>query len=162
MGITAKIVKKGNTTDKMRKNLIALNKENVKIGYFAEQGKHPSGMTFAELMALQEFGTEDIPKRPVFQITAFTKAPNKSRAVNGAVRNWTRDLAGPANTRTLLNQIGRYYQKELKGLFGDGSALTPNSPLTIRIKGRDEPLVDSGELRDNLAYKNSIDEKIQK
>lgn len=160
--IKAKIVKKGRTFDKIRKSVKDIHQENVQVGYFAGQGQHASGLSFPALMAIHEFGTDDIPKRPVFQITAFGAKPQKSSRIKSAIRNWSSNLTGRADAKLLLDTIGKYYQKELQSLFGDTSALASNSPITIRIKGRDEPLVDSGELRDNLAYRNSIDEEIKK
>jgi len=160
--IKAKVVKKGRTFNKIRKSVKDIHQENVQIGYFAGQGQHTSGLSFPALMAIHEFGTDDIPKRPVFQITAFGAKPQKSSRVKSAIRNWSSNLAGRADAKLLLDTIGKYHQKELQSLFGDTSALASNRPTTIRIKGRDEPLVDSGELRDNLAYRNSIDEEIKK
>jgi len=164
--LTAKIVKKGNSLDKIRSNIRKIDGERVEIGYFEEQGLHNSGLSYSTLMALQEFGTDEIPHRPVFQITAFGNPPQKNARVKSAIRNWSKALLNKDNnkdnSKQLLDTIGKTYQEALLSLFGDTSMLTPNAPLTISLKGRDEPLVDSGELKDNLSYRNSIDKEIKK
>ena len=148
MGITAKIVKKGNSLDTIITNIRKLDGEKVEIGYFEEQGLHSSGLSYSTLMAIHEFGTDEIPKRPVFQITAFGKPPQKDARVKSAIRNWSKGLLNKDNSKQLLDTIGKTYQEALVGLFGSTSELTPNADLTISLKGRDEPLVDTGELRE--------------
>lgn len=158
----AKIVKKGNTLDRIRSNIKSLDGENTQVGYFSEQGDHPSGLSFATLMAIQEFGTDKIPKRPVFQIVGFKKDPARDPEVKSAIRSWSKALAKKDNSKMLLDRVGKTYQEALVSLFGDSSALQSNASPTISLKGRDEPLVDSGELRDNLSYRNSKDNEIKK
>ena len=154
--IKAKIVRKGNSLGKMKANVKKIDKQNVKVGYFPEQGLHNSGLPYATLMAIQEFGTDTVPSRPIFQITASTRPPQREPKVKEAVKEWSKLLTTKDNSKDLLDTIGKNYQGALVGLFGDSSVLSPNADTTIRLKGRDEPLVDSGELRDNLTYKSSI------
>jgi len=51
-------------------------------------------------MALQEFGTDEIPHRPVFQITAFGNPPQKNARVKSAIRNWSKALLNKDNPGT--------------------------------------------------------------
>ena len=119
-------------------------------------------------MSILEFGAEkgpknpEIPKRPIFQIVAFTGSPQYNPKVSRSIRNWSKTLASKDNSRDLLNAIGKIYQQELVSLFGDTSLLDDNSPTTVRLKGRNDPLEDSGDLKGNLAYRNSKDKEIMK
>tara|TARA_R110000851_G_scaffold100830_1_gene216624 strand:- start:275 stop:766 length:492 start_codon:yes stop_codon:yes gene_type:complete len=161
--ITAKVVKKGNSLSKISKNVKKLDGENVQIGYFAEQGVHKgSKMTYASLMALLEYGNEDIPKRPIFTIAAFQNSPEKDTRVKRAVRAWNKELLTSDNSKALLDKLGRMYRKSIGDLFGDTSAIEGNHPTTIRLKGRDDPLRDTGDLKRKLSFRNSLDKEIKK
>jgi hypothetical protein len=44
-------------------------------------------------------------------------------------------------------------KKDIQSIFGDTSKLASNAPSTIRKKGRNEPLVDTGTLKKKVAYR---------
>ena len=164
MPVTIKIKRTGDSFKKLSKSLQKTNKTKVDIGYFAEQGIHqPSGRPYPEQMALLEFGDEDIPPRPVFRITSLRSPPNKLQRTRKILRAWAASLTKKVNVNTTLDRFGSLYSEKIKNIFGKSPPLTRSADLTIFLKGgRNTPLIDTGDLKSNLAYKNSIDKEVKK
>lgn len=152
--IKAKIVQRGDKLKKARGRLKRDSKREVQIGYFQEQGTHSSGYTFPELMAIHEFGLLDTtPVRDVFQITAASIKPGQNKDVKSSVRRFLKDIVNGKGVEDNLLDSGEPIREALNSVFGDTSLLQENSERRVREKGRNEPLVDSGSLRDHLAIK---------
>jgi len=147
--------------EKVLKHFQSLDDLEIFTGYFKEQGNHSSAsgegesLSYAEIMELHHFGTDNIPSRPLLSIaTGELKRGNDKDLLQ-----FCKDACGqigklPSNSK----KIGREMRDYSKAIFGDMSVMDSNAPLTQALKGRDEPLVDTGELRDNLAYKTSLDD----
>ena len=61
-------------------------------------------------------------------------------------------IDGTASAMSILNGIGELAVKQMRQEIARFK--TPkNAPLTIRNKGKDDPLVDTGKLGDSIAYK---------
>ena len=61
-----------------------------------------------------------------------------------------------------LEAFAKSAQKAIKRGFGNTAILPPNAPSTVKKKGFNAPLVETGDLRDNLAYKISAKKGIKK
>lgn len=163
MKLIAKIVK-GKTDDlqKLKKHLLKLQKEKIEVGYFDGEIHQGSEMPLATLMALHESGvpTNNTPSRPVFAIGYEELLPSRNKHTALYVKNIFGQVGMmPKN----VNILGEHYRDWLKAIFGDIGVLESNSPSTQAMKdGRDEPLVDEGELRDNLGYKSTSDKTVKK
>lgn len=145
-----KITRKTRNIEKLIKKLEKIGKSNVSSGYFPEQGYHSEyGMSYANLMSIHETGKFGLPVRPVKFLTAQhmdRSYPEWSIAIK-------KFLQGKQDLDSSLHEIGIEATAEAKSIFGSVPPLQPNSPETIQIKGSNQPLVDSGELRDNWGYK---------
>lgn len=102
----------------------------------------------AKKAAFNEFGTADIPERPFFR-----KAISRIRAgeitplIKAAVDRQTMTVPPAAAT-----EIGRAAASVVKSSI-DRTDSPPNAPGTIRQKGKDDPLVDGGEMRRGVKHR---------
>lgn len=147
------------------KNLEKLESESVDYGYFG--GKvhvteyDKSGNTEAYLMMILEMGSEsaNIPARPVFRRTGESMQDiSNSKKLSTPLKKFL--LAACDNkdkiSSTLL-EIGDILRKETQKNFGRANkiGLEPNRSKTIAKKGRNDPLVDTGSLRDSMGVRTS-------
>ncbi len=52
-----------------------------------------------------------------------------------------------------INSVGLYAQNKVRAWFRDPrNNWAPNSPLTIKLKGSNRPLIDTGALRQSITY----------
>ena len=165
MGLKRRLIKKGNTLDKLAKQIHTINGESVEVGHYETQGLHPSGFTYPELMAIHHTGNpeDNLPARPVLSILAFRMfSPNrvKDPVIRRAITKWLKGPIAPSSNINMLNSIGRELVRKEKAIFGSG-VLVKNAPRTISIKGSNSPLIDTGDLRDHTSYKTSIDDKVK-
>ena len=146
-----KITRKTRNIEKLIKKLEKIGKSNVSSGYHPEQGYHSEyGMSYANLMAIHEKGMfENLPPRPVrlyTQVEMERSYPQWSIAIK-------KFLQGKQDLDSSLHEIGIEATQVAKGIFGQSPPLQPNHPITIEIKNSNQPLVYTGELRDNWGYK---------
>lgn len=147
-------------------NLKAAHKATVEVGYFKEQGKHPTtrnNLSYAELMAMQEL-REDGHDRPLLTYGYIENEGNFEENILDNIQDFMYNGAwGKTHSiKKYLDNIGKFQLKSLKALFGDSSFLKPNTTSTSLRKGFQAPLIETGALRDNLSYRESITNKIQR
>lgn len=171
MTISAKMEKTGNTFNNYMNLFRELHSKYVEIGYFESQGKHYSGMTYPELMALHEFGERgkrggvNIPPRPVFQIVSYS-THNDPLKIPKIASGFKKLLLMPeTNSRKQISQflsvVGVVYRDALKDVFGKTPPLEKNADWYAELKPNgNEPLVLEGDLKRHLTYKTSIDDKV--
>lgn len=60
----------------------------------------------------------------------------------------------PETARAAINEVGDSAVKAIEDSFSNKGYGTwkDNAPWTIRVKGRNDPMVDTGELRDSISY----------
>lgn len=127
----------------------------VTVGIHAEDNApHESGdgATLVEVAIYNEFGTANIPERP-FLRTAISE--EKKKVAKFISRRIGRAIEGKMPMELALSQIG------IKGQSLVRNKITrlkepPNSPATIDKKGSSNPLIDTGLMRQSIAWK--IDE----
>lgn len=127
----------------------------AQCGYFDSKVHHDSGLALAGLMYILEEGSEkaNIPPRRVFKGSGemLGDVSNKSKVGEVAKRfliEVTKDKVPTAS----IEELGELLKNITQSNFGRGSklSLAPNRPSTVRTKGRNDPLVDTGELRDSI------------
>lgn len=133
---------------KLEKQLNKLRKMNVKAGILSDAGSHESGKTLAEIAAYNEFGTDRIPERPAHRDT-FEKTRPKFKT--NLAKSVDMVIEGKATPEQVLNRIGAWYVGQLKkGVIAWDDP--PNAPSTIRQKGSDNPLIDTGRTVNSINY----------
>jgi len=95
--------------------------------------------------AAHEYGTESIPMRPWLRTSAARYGKGWARAYRAAV---SAAILGE-NVETPLRLVGLGMQGDVQATVLDGPWF-PLSPETIRRKGSDVPLVDSGQMRQSI------------
>lgn len=157
-------------SDKFSKILAAFKsaeKESVEIGFFNEQGVHrSSGLKYADLARIHERGVTKrlsngglmvIPPRPVlrFGLGVMRRKAKTSRALKRGFREWARSLDKNPEIDHFLESLGQLGVRSVKGIFGNKSFLIGNKRSTIAKKGFDKPMIETGELYKNVAYRTS-------
>lgn len=124
--------------------------DKVDIGWFNEQGKHHSGMSYPELARVHLNGVR-VPKRDILGVAMFLHNPKTDKAIKRAIRKWLRknNLA----TKDLFLMLGRVEKKNITETFG-------NSLLGITLNPT--PLVDTGEWKSKTAFKLRSEGKIRR
>lgn len=110
----------------------------VRVG-FLEGATYPDGTPVAEVAAIQNFGSTDIPARPFFSNMVSDKSPQWGErfAKVLAAADYDTDLA--------LARMGEGIAGQLRQSIVD----TNDPPLarrTVERKGHDKPLVDTGHM----------------
>ena len=106
-----------------------------------------------------EFGTKGgasgggwggpIPERP-FLRNAMRNNASKYR--NAMASSAERILLGQATLDSVLTKLGTLAEQDVKNEITSLRS-PPNSPVTIEMKGSDNPLIDTGEMRNSVRYK---------
>lgn len=127
----------------------------VKIGF-------PRGSTNVDKAIWNEFGTKGgasgggwggpIPERPFMRNTVRN---NKNKYLRAMKTEAPRILRGEVGTRQVLSKLGVLGQNDIQDEITSLRS-PPNSPVTIALKGSDNPLIDTGEMRQSVTWK--IDE----
>lgn len=131
----------------------------VKLG--ALPGVYKNGMTYAEILAINHYGSETIPPRPVLRIAAenILSSPAMKKHMKAYFKNV---MAYSKRGRTqdvkdieakMLTALGQQVAAEAKRIIERNSGeLQHNAPSTVLKKGFDKPLFESGELIKKLSY----------
>lgn len=116
--------------------------------YPAEGGKPP--LTIATVAAVNEFGTADgrIPARPFLRPAITEGAPTFTRL---AERELPDIMLGKQPMSRLLHRMGLLAMGMVQRKITDLKS-PPNAPSTIAKKKSDNPLIDTGVLRQSINY----------
>ena len=147
--ITTKVTRKTKNLDKLIKKIKALSRKEIKSGYFADQGQHPTaGMSYTDLAYLHATGTSKFPDRDIrldafYELKDFNFTPLLNKYFYGKA-----SLEGTTST------IAFRVEDISQSLFGVPSVNNPdNSDWWAEQKrleghGGNTPLVHYGYLRD--------------
>lgn len=131
--------------ERVRRSLLKAARSHVDVGFFDGRPHPKTGETVATVAAINEFGVAElnIPERPFMAATA--------RSTKVGMRMGQELKHAIANPRLSFKwgQIGDFYAKEIKATIENFSQ-PGNAPLTISLKGFDNPLVETGYMRDHV------------
>lgn len=114
---------------------------------FQEGQAYDDGTSLAEVAAYNEFGSSDTPARP-FMKQSFEKHEKELQAACEAVNV---ALSKGDTAQHALNTIGVVAKGLVQEEIGSGD-FAPNSPSTVRQKGSDQPLIDTGHMRQSVNF----------
>lgn len=108
------------------------------------------GTSMAMVAAVNEFGSGDgrIPERS-FLRSGILRGREIYRRLN--YYSIRRIIEGKMTEATALARLGLAGVAAVQRQITDGN-FVPNAPSTIRAKGSDKPLIDSGALRQSITY----------
>ncbi len=113
-------------------------------------------MQNSDLARALHYGTEKIPARPWLYLSISSVAEELRRVVKGYYEARMKSEREPEG-RYSLDGIGSFLvgavQRFVRGDFFKSE--TPNAPATIRRKGSDTPLIDTGFLVNSTTYVTS-------
>ncbi len=118
----------------------------VQVGFQGDE-KYEDGTTIAEVAAYNEFGSSDTPERP-FMRQSFENHESELQAACDAAN---RLVSSGGSADQALQQIGVV----AKGLVQEeivNGGFAPNAESTIRKKGSEQPLIDTGTMRQAVNF----------
>ena len=123
-------------------NTQELNGRVVKVGI--QGGSHDD---MVDIAIYNHFGTSHIPPRPFMADCAEQNAAQ----IDEAQRRVVYRVLDGANVDAMLHQLGNWYRDVQRAHIRNGNWV-PNAPATIRRKGSDRPLIDTGQLVASVGY----------
>ena len=139
---------KGGFEDKI-KRLKRAEENPAEVGWFAEQGEHPTAeMSYPRLAQYHANGDEGVTPRPMLDIAIKhyrrDRNPEIGRAISAYLMNPTE-----TNLNNISEVLGRTLQEKIKWVIGN--------PSVLEVTNNPTPLHDSGALHDHVAYKTKKD-----
>lgn len=125
------IVKPNIDTNKMKDGV-------CRVGFF-ENSKYSGGKSVSQVARYNEFGL-GVPMRPFMRPAVIE---NRSRIREILKSEYKRSLKNNDNTMLVLGRLGQYVQGLIQAQIVN-TYDPPNAPSTIKRKGFNKPLVDTG------------------
>lgn len=125
-----------------------LKKLQVRVGYQQGEGQEEDGADLCDIAMFNELGTSNTPSRP-FMRDSVDKNADKINAFCKAQMKLLSE--GKTTTQQMLTAIGVYQKGLVQKEIRDGE-FTPNAPSTIKRKGSDKPLIDTGTMRQSVNF----------
>jgi phage gpG-like protein len=154
---TMKFSMKTKGLDNLRRRIKSASSHVSKVGFW--NGTSNDGeMSIASLAFLQEYGRPQtaihnfIPARPFFRMSAMNVANGRSDVRHYMKVALQQILSGKQTTQQSLQMVGGIYEEEIKAIITYFDE-PPNAARTIAMKGKDDPLVASGHMRDSVQNK---------
>lgn len=149
--------------DKLAEELNKLPNYILEVGVFSDDDERdekgnlkPSksylqiGVSNAELMFIHENGSplQNIPSRPVLHMTVDYANENLlNRTIQKAIAAFIQSNFDKKAFEAELNKMATRVEKYARQLiYSNDGRLAPNSPSTIKRKGDNHPLFDTGQL----------------
>ena len=146
MNVGAKVTDKDLGFKNRVRNLQKLNNKSVKAGVLEGSGNEDNGTSLVDVAFYNEYGTSRIPARPFVRIAS---EKNQQTWANEAERVVDKIVAGYDANFSIL---GNTMKENIQAVIGDKNLLVPNAPSTIRRKGHDKPLIDTGKLKASINF----------
>lgn len=122
----------------------------VKVGYQAGEATNDDGIDMCDIAMWNELGTEGthpIPARPFLR----QSIDDNGDEIRAFCAQQARKIANGGTAEQALKKIGIQVKSIVQKTIKDGD-FVPNAPSTIRKKGSDKPLIDTGRLRQSVNY----------
>lgn len=134
---------------KFKSKIDASNDLEVAIGIHEDAGVNEEGDDILQYAIWNHYGTEHIPKRPFVDLAA-DRNNNWQKYVDEAIGNVI-----DSNTSLIaeVGKVGAIAVKDMKSIIENKQILPMNAPKTIKKKGFDHPLLETGALVDAIKYK---------
>lgn len=119
----------------------------VAVGFQSNGASYEGGASVAEVAAYNELGSSSTPARP-FMRQSFEKHGDELQA---ACEQVNRVLASGGSLEEALNQLGVMAKALIQEQIVNGE-FAANAASTIKKKGSDKPLIDTGTMRQSVNY----------
>jgi hypothetical protein len=152
-----KVIVDKSVWNKLKKGFVAAQKQDVKVGWInSSYGSDNDNLHHAQVAQWIEEGvaSQNIPPRPFMRVglpDAFARGKSEE-----AFKQLVISVANGKQTLTPLKAVGASVANTLEGVM-EGWTTPMNAPLTIELKGFNDPLVETHELIDNITYMAGAD-----
>lgn len=119
----------------------------VKVGIIGD-AKH-DGTSVLDIAFWNEFGASKIPARPF--IGGFSA--HAIDEIKTAMQRTAEYVDKGGSIDAALRNLGQWAEGEQRTYITTSSNFTPNAPYTIAKKGSSKPLIDTGFMLRQIAYK---------
>ena len=121
-------------------------KKQIKVGFFSD-AEYPDGTKVAAVAAINEYGLGDNPERPFFRQSIAELEKGLPKELRGIIDPQTMTVSAADADR-----IGSFAVSIIRGRIQDLKD-PPNAASTVILKrGKSNPLVDTGEMRDAVGW----------
>ena len=124
-----------------------LARMEVRVGYQAGEATDDDGVDMCDIAAWNELGTEHSPARPFLRQTV----ENNENKINTFCSKEAKKMLEGGTAEQCLDKIGVFMKGLVQKTIRDGD-FEPNAASTIRKKGSDNPLIDTGRMRQSVNY----------
>lgn len=133
------------------KNLQRLDGTEISAGILQSAGSYSKGQSLVDVAIWNEYGTQKIPSRPFIRIASDQNRRKWERLSADCIN----EILDGSRTRPgyIGKRIGKAMKADIQAVMGDKSKLAPNAPSTIKKKGHDKPLIDTGKLQSSVDYR---------
>ena len=138
------------TTTPEGKRFYAALKELAKresyAGFQQGQAEEDDGVDMVDIAAFNEVGTSNAPSRPFMRKSIDD---NQEKIVAFMQAQAKRLIEGKATAQEIMQQVAVFQKGLIQETIVEGE-FEPNAPSTIRKKGSDRPLIDTGRMRQSV------------
>ena len=124
-----------------------LTKLEVQVGFQRGEGASEDGTDLVDIAAYNELGTSTSPARP-FMKQSFE---NHEKELQAACNVVNKTISNGGTAQQALDKLGVFCKGLVQQEIVDGG-FEPNKPSTIEKKGSDQPLIDTGTMRQSVQY----------
>lgn len=131
--------------DEMLKEIRKQKRKTVTVGFFDET--YPDGKRVGKIATINEYGVPEHnqPPRPFMR---YTVIKNKKKWIDILQDILPQNM----NIERSLSILGDVIADDVSQMI-KAFAVPPNAPSTIARKGFNDPLVDTGRMRDSVGWK---------
>ena len=134
--------------EKFFKEIEKLKKLQVRVGYQQGNVVNDEGVDLLDVAMFNELGTSTSPSRP-FMAKSVDENADK---INSFLKQQLVLLAqGKTTAEGILKAIGVFQKGLIQEKIQSGD-FEPNAPSTIKKKGSDHPLIDTGVMRQSVNF----------
>ena len=124
-----------------------LDNKEVRIGFQAGENKEKDGTDICDIAAYNELGTDTIPSRPFLR----DSVDNHESEINEMITQMRDYIINGGTAERVLKKFGIFQKKLIQEEIVSGD-FAPNAEETIKRKGSDKPLIDTGRMRQSVNY----------
>lgn len=122
---------------------------SVRVGVL-ENATYPDGTPVAMVAFWNEYGTKTSPVRAFFRTTVSDQKKNWVLSVQNLMKMHD-------DPKKVMGLIGEHMRGQIVQSINTWTD-PPNAPYTVRMKGFQKPLVDSGQLMRSISFEVGSDE----
>ena len=123
-----------------------INGKEIRAGVLPSAGNGKKGVPIAEYATYNEYGTKKIPSRPFMATSA-----DENKGWSTSVKNAVKGIIDGAEVISQMNTVGEKMKTDIKKNIGT-YRFKPLKPATVKKKGHDIQLIDSGALYDAIDF----------